>query len=402
MAVSGPIGGDYAQAGAGGVNGGQLASPFVLPCSFPRDVSSSLWAGSASGQDACLAAMPTSTDESMFVPVGNPHVLVMGRVDRTDASRLRAGYPGVTLRVAFRGRAIAIHTNCTSPNCRLAVIVDGGAPKVIRLPEGTHETELACGLDAAPHQLDIVRRTEFWQGTMEVIGMRLGHQAELGVPTPFNARRLLFIGDSVTCGEGVDRLEGSACHDKTVSSDAYNSYGMFLGRALNAQCHLVSHGGRGLIRDYLGDRKQLTAPQFFELALPTSEPRVTWDHGSYVPDGVFVSLGTNDFNLAIGEFPDEVEFVGAYVAFLKRLRSLYPAAQVLVTEGAIVTDEKRPQRSTLCRYIDRAVAEMRDAKIHAIRSTRYPGDAFDRHPTSAQHRQMARDFEPIMRSILGW
>ena len=124
------------------------------------------------------------------------------------------------------------------------------------------------------------------------------------------------------------------------------SYGMRLGRALSAQAQLVCYGGRGLIRDWRGRRDVPNAPQFFDLAvvdeLPRLHPRATWDHAAYLPDVVVVSLGTNDFNLALGTFPEREEFVAAYVAFARAIRARYPRAAIILTEGAIVSDDDDP------------------------------------------------------------
>jgi formate dehydrogenase major subunit len=56
-------------------------------------------------------------------------------------------------------------------------------------------------------------------------------------------------------------------------------------RRLGAQCHLVSYGGRGIIRDWQGIRDTRNAPVFYELALP-DDPAVRWDHMRYVPDAI--------------------------------------------------------------------------------------------------------------------
>jgi hypothetical protein len=42
---------------------------------------------------------------------------------------------------------------------------------------------------------------------------------------------------------------------------------MRLARALDAQVHLVSYGGRGLLRDWQGKTDVLNAPQFFQLTI---------------------------------------------------------------------------------------------------------------------------------------
>src|SRR6201995_4212179 len=79
-------------------------------------------------------------------------------------------------------------------------------------------------------------------------------------------RKLMFIGDSVTCGE-MDAWEPTRDMNDRLNCDARVSYGMLVAQRLGAQCHLVSYGGRGIIRDWQGIRETRNAPQFYELAL---------------------------------------------------------------------------------------------------------------------------------------
>ena len=251
-----------------------------------------------------------------------------------------------------------------------------------------------------------MRRTETWQGVTTLLGLRLAAGKELLPATPWPSRKLLFIGDSVTAGEGTDR-PADCVKDPPRFSNARLSYGMRLARTLDAQCHLVAFGGRGLIRDWQGRREVLTAPEFFDLAIPEEAGATPppFDHASYVPDAVFVSLGTNDFNLAIGPLPEREEFVSAYVRFVRVLRSRYPLAHVFLTEGAIVDDASDPTRkprTTLRSYIEETIARLADPRVHDVEGVHYPGDACDAHPTGEQHRLMARDLEPILRRALGW
>jgi len=221
---------------------------------------------------------------------------------------------------------------------------------------------------------------------------------------------MLFIGDSVTCGEGVDRLVGGDCaaqakEDVAAGANAYQSYGMRLGRALGAQVHLVCYGGRGLTRDWRGKRNVLNAPQFFDAAVPDEHAPPRWDHAAYVPDVVVVSLGTNDFNLALGALPDREEYVTAYAAFVRAIRTRYPRAPIILTEGAIVNDEtdpQLPQRTVLRAYIAETARRLGDPAVRAVPAQRYPGDACNAHPTGEQHAAMARDLEVVIRDVTGW
>ncbi len=181
---------------------------------------------------------------------------------------------------------------------------------------------------------------------------------------------------------------------------------MLVARALDAQCHLVAYGGRGVIRDWQGRSDVLNAPQFFDLAVPDEPgPAPAWDHSLYAPDAVFVSLGTNDFNLALGALPEREAFVSTCVRLLKAVRERYPRAPVFITEGAIVDDASDPGRkpkSTLREYLDETVRRLADPRVRHLEAEHYPGDACNAHPTREQHRLMARDIEPVLREALGW
>jgi lysophospholipase L1-like esterase len=344
---------------------------------------------------------------SMPIPPNHPLIATMGRLDRTDPLRPRLGFPGLMLRVRFNGPHLSMRVADTSGGSAFDVIVDGGEPQVVRCAKGEDEYVLAEGLTDAVHTADIVRRTETWEGVATFLGLRLAPGKELLAPIAWPTRKLLFIGDSVTAGEGVER--GAECRrDPQRFSNARVSYGMLLARTLDAQVHLVAFGGRGLIRDWRGKRDVLNAPEFFDLALPDEDPQTPpprFDHLSYVPDAVFVSLGTNDFNLEIGPLPGREEYVSNYVRFVQTIRTRYPAAHVFLTEGALVDDTDdaiQKPRTTLRSYIDDTISRLADPRVYHAWAEHYWGGPCDGHPSAEQHRLMARDFEPFLRRILGW
>jgi lysophospholipase L1-like esterase len=211
----------------------------------------------------------------------------------------------------------------------------------------------------------------------------------------------MFVGDSVTCGVGIDN-NAQCTHDPQLPDiNAYESYGMLLGRRLDAETQLVCYGGRGLVRDYRGfvlADNVVNIPDFFTLAIASDKPegRVPWDAGRFQPDAIFMSIGTNDMNLEKTKPLDEIAWVAAYVDFLHKARSLYPRSLIFVTEGAIVTDP------LLARMVQRAAAQSLDSRVIYAPSEHYPGNGCNGHPTGIQHRHMADDFEVTLRRALNW
>jgi lysophospholipase L1-like esterase len=253
--------------------------------------------------------------------------------------------------------------------------------------------------------VDVLRRSETWHGVMTVLGFDLAAGAQLHRPRPWPERKMLFLGDSVTCGEKIDRRPSAPGETPYDGWNAYLSYGMLVARALDAQCHLVCYGGRGLVRDWQGRSDVINATQLFDLAVPVEGDAPAWDHGSYDPDAVVISLGTNDFNLAIGPLPDREEFVSRYVDLVRLVRSHHAGAHIFLTDGAIVSDEAdpaRPQRTRLREHLSEVARRVADPRLHVVESRHYPGDATDGHPTLEQHASMAEDLTPVVRAALGW
>jgi lysophospholipase L1-like esterase len=353
------------------------------------------------------SSVAPAEEGSAWLPPDDPQVSIMGRVDRGSAGRVRVGYPGVTIRLHFTGSRVLARLASNSGNTYVDVIVDGAPPEIVHVTQGMNDYVLARDLSAGEHLLDLVHRTETWEGVLTVAGFQLAPGAALLDAPPWPQRKMLVIGDSVTCGEGVDR--GIDCTKTTFAmANGYDSYGMLMARHLDAQCQLVCFGGRGLIRDWRGRTDVLTAPQLFDLALPEEDgpPPPVWAPEAFVPDVVIVSLGTNDFNLSIGALPTRDRFVPAYVTFVRRLRSLYPKAHVFLTEGAIVNDGDDPSgphpRTVLNDYIDATLRELADPFVHHPKASHFPGDECNAHPTGQQHRMMAQELEPQIRAVLGW
>jgi lysophospholipase L1-like esterase len=319
-----------------------------------------------------------------------------GRVDRTAAHTVRMGFPGVTLHLKVRGAQAALILQVTKV-AAFDLSVDGMGPKEILLSEGEHRVVLFEGEPAGEHEVELTRRTEGWQGTCEFRSIELGEQGEL-LPVAVPDRKLLFIGDSITCGSGVDRVSEADLTDP-MRSDARLSFGKRIARDLGAQCHLVSYGGRGVIRDWQGIRATNNAPQFYELTMP-DEPGLKWDFSSYVPDAIGICLGQNDFTQGI---PDENEFVNAYVEFVRKVERDAPRAVIFLIDSPMQVDapNQPPKRTVTSAYIDEVVSKVSSPNVRRLRLRHFPGGPRDSHPTAEDHVGMTAIIEPYFREVLG-
>jgi hypothetical protein len=343
--------------------------------------------------------LPTPT----AVAPNDSRIAYMGRVELSEHAALM-GYPGITIRFAYRGAAPSIRMTGDTPECYFNLSCNGWDPVVIHLKKGANEIALPTG--AAPSggwTVELVRRTESWMGTASFDGIRLPPGSEL-LPAPaFPARKLMFIGDSFTCGEYNERFPPE--NDSTArSTNAARSYGMLLARWLKAQVHLVSYGGRGITRNWDGRTDVNTLPVFFPRTLPDTADSV-WDHARYQPDVVVINDGT-DFDAGP---QDEAKFTDAYAAFVAQVRDAYPKAYLLLTESAFQSDgsdgRSRAGRDQLLRTIT-AVMERRraagDTRVHIVHTGFFPGTPTNPHLVAFQHEQIALDLLGPIREMTGW
>lgn len=342
------------------------------------------------------------------LPATDPRLVWTGRTRSGADGAVTAAFPGVTLDVALRGTRLELDVEASTGDCHVEVTVDGGQPRIIRLPAGASVLVAAEGLEAGTvHRIRLLRRTESWVGVLTVRALRAAGGACVQADPP-PTRRLLFIGDSVTCGACTELLppdwpEGHA------NSNAARSFGMELGRRLGAAVHLVSYGGRGLVRDWQGlDSERdgvATAPVFFERTLP-DEAAPAWDHAAWQPDAVVVGLGTNDFNQGI---TDERAWTAAYDRFLARIRAVHAQAWILITSSAMfgprLDNGDAAKAAALAHYLDETVQlrlQARDQRVERVLYRYQPGCGKNGHPNAPQHLQMADDLEPVLRARLGW
>lgn len=354
--------------------------------------------GLLTGMSVIASAAPA--DSTDLMPANHSAVVYEGRYDTTSSGDVRWGFPGLTAYLHFRGDSLSAKIEALDDDLYFDVSVDGAEPTLLRAGKGVADYSLFKAERAAEHTIMLTRRNESWQGTCTLRGFSFGATAGEWLAAPkLPQRKLMLIGDSVTSGEMTAYADGREMRAKQ-NSNARVSYGMLLARRLNAQCHLVSYGGRGIIRDWQGIRDTANAPQFYEFALP-DDPTVRWDHRRYVPDAIGIQLGTNDFNQGI---PDQNEFINAYVQFVEKVRRDAPDALIFLMDSPIVNDEpgRGPRRTVLHSYLEQIVVRLGNPRVILAPLPRYPGVPNNGHPTGAEHAAMASELEPLLRRELSW
>jgi hypothetical protein len=342
---------------------------------------------------AILSSLPISNAYAESISATDNRITVMGRTQQNSDGSVRFAYPGVSFFMNTRTASLNMIASSNSGKAWLDIIVDDGEPRVIQINQQPQSHELFRFEKAGKHKVQIINRTETWQAVTTISKFELTDGKLLAAPG-LPKRKVLVLGDSVTCAEMIDRVAGEKPDPSW--NNAHESYGMLTAQAVNAQVNLVCMGGRGLVRSWNGKTDEHNLPDFYQFSVPDDKYPAPWNHAQYDPDLIVSAIGTNDFSPGI---PDRENYVNTYVKFVLTLLANHKHAQIVLTEGAILNSDKK---AALIDYIAETVKRVGDKRVHIATSTNYPGDTTDAHPTKEQHAAMAKDLIPQVKKVMKW
>lgn len=328
------------------------------------------------------------------------NVKLLGRTHMLD-DMLMLAYSGTGVEFTLKGTkaevTIAGDTAATTANndanyARFAVYVNGERKidEQVKALEKTYtvfESETEQEVD-----IKIIKLSET---AMSTIGIKkISAVSADGIkPAPEKDLKIEIIGDSITCGYGVDD-EDKEHHFSTATEDVTKSYSYKTAEALNADYSMVSISGYGVISGYSGDgvkHPEQALPQYYTKmgfaysTLSGKKPSdIDWDFTKFTPDVVVINLGTNDDSYCGTDSAKQEEYAAAYVEFLKTVREKNPDAKIICTLGIM--------GARLYPYVEYAAynytQETGDTNISCMQfeqQTEANGYAADWHPTAKTH-----------------
>ena len=261
---------------------------------------------------------------------------------------------------------------------------------------------------------DRVRIIKLSECAMSAVGIRAvwtEDQAQVR-PVPVSSRRIEFVGDSITCGYGVDD-EDCEHPFSTATEDVTKAYAYKTAMALGADYSMFSASGYGIISGYTPDpsRREVSEllPPYYEaygLSQDTfggvSRPQeLKWDFSRYVPDLVVLNLGTNDDSYCQDDPARQREYQREYKAFLRVLREHNPQA-VIVCAFGLMGDRLYP---FICQACEELMRETGDERLYTVRLPEQDGSvgyAANYHPIERAHGLAAEELTARLREIMDW
>lgn len=191
--------------------------------------------------------MKQSSSENGFFAANHPFIQYFGRINNVDSSQAVFAFPGVNIRFAFKGTRVSVYMrDLTDAGIQadgnpaqnfFNVYIDDKEPYVLVMTQVDSIYKLAEGLPDKIHRVKLVKRTESLAGKISFQGIILEKSA-LIYQLPVPDLKIEFIGNSITCGYGVEaesKNEPYSCRTENVSL----SYAVLAAEKLNAEYSIV-------------------------------------------------------------------------------------------------------------------------------------------------------------------
>jgi lysophospholipase L1-like esterase len=232
-----------------------------------------------------------------------------------------------------------------------------------------------------------------------VKGLRID-SSNLLPPPPSKEKKIEIIGDSITCGYGI---EGKFEVDTftTTQENPWKAYSLSLARALNAEVNLVSWSGIGFISNYVDETiddplDEWLMPMLYQYTDASCQKEVfgleqkdweRWNHECYVPDIIVINIGTNDSSYCRNIESRVEKYGNTYLNFLEYVRKHNPSSKILCILGVMGQD--------LCNEVERTVKRFKELGNQEVYYLEVPvqldedGIGTDWHPNEVTHRKVA-------------
>lgn len=259
-----------------------------------------------------------------------------------------------------------------------------------------------------PPQLSI-RLVKYSEAAFGMAGIRyllVDDDAQLAA-LPSKEKKIEFIGDSITCGYGVEGVWNVDVFN-TPQENPMKAYAVRTAQKLGADYQLVSWSGIGVVSDWIPPEREepdttILMPQIYPYTNYSLSTRLQavpeiWEPDRFRPDLVVIHLGTNDASYTREKKDREEVFAGAYRGLYRKVRENYGDVEIVCCFG--IMDR------TLCPVIAELVRGLNaagDSKIHYLEfagQQEEDGIGADWHPSRKTHEKAADKLAEFCRTLL--
>ena len=378
----------------------------------------------------------------------------VGRYDLKVPTKPRFDWSGNMMTARFEGPGEVTWGAEAGVEMVFEQVIDGQAEQIV-LGGLIENQTVTRQVGSGTHEIIVVRSSEALYSDCSYVPFTFSGGAKQLPPTEY-ARRIEYIGDSITCGYGDEGPNATCPYDIPIrkvkneatgvledvkipaSQNIYLAYGSLAARKLSAQATTLCFSGKGVYQNYReacrGEGRcdpgkapddpdaKTTIPEYWLRTLATERPDTggaAYDFAKETdqdkPQVVVINIGTNDFARdlnqdSVADGIDLVKFRDSYKAFVQFVRTKRPGADIFIAVPPMVTDKfPLDQARSDFRSVLRAVAAdlnaSGDPKVYAMElvemGVRY-GLGCDYHPNLEVHRIMADQLVGAIRAKTCW
>jgi hypothetical protein len=343
---------------------------------------------------AALAGLAVAPDDSKLQ--------YTGRIDFSAPAAPVITWPATSIAGNFTGSALSVKLDDQNGKNYFNLFLDGDLahPSVIQLEKGNKTYAVASGLAPGKHSFLITKRTEGEEGATVFRGLELADGGKLLAPPPRPKRKIEFFGDSITSGMGNEAAP-DARDDLPKEKNSFMSYASITARQLNAEAHVISQSGIGVMISWF----PFTMPDFYDQLSAVGNNDTHWDFSQWTPDVVVINLLQNDSWLIgrdhkLQPEPNDAQRIDAYKTFVKRIRRLYPKAYIVCALGSMdATRAGSPWPGYVSAAVEQIRAEQDDQRIGTVF---FEFTGYGQHPRVAQHQANAAKLSAFIQEKMGW
>ena len=284
---------------------------------------------------------------------------------------------------------------------RVAVFIDEAEKPALRFPL-TKEKERFVLFESESARKVTLRIMKYSEAAFGAVGIAsLTVEGEILPPPGAKEKRIEVIGDSITCGYGI---EGTVEKDTftTEQENPWEAYGCRIARMLDADFSLISWSGNGIVSHYVEETvneprndealmPELYCYEDYSADLRRGKNRAEYikrDFLAYRPQLIIINLGTNDGSYTRNIPARDRAFINGYVNFLRQIREVNPDANILCTIGLM-----RTETNALVKEAVERVNAFGDRKVYFkeafLQNGEVDGIGADWHPTKATQKKFA-------------
>lgn len=227
-------------------------------------------------------------------------------------------------------------------------------------------------------------------------------------PATASQLKLEFIGDSITCGYGIEGVwEKDTFTTQQERPD--KAYAFLTAKALGAQVQLCSWSGIGLISNYV-DPETIMLPDTHwlmqanwpytdkSLSLRLGiEPEV-WDGAGYEPDIVVIHLGTNDISWVRGMEERRLEYTAQLRQLIEAVHRRSPRAKICCCLG-IMGEQLNSSVEEAVNLFKKDFPNVAAKAVLFTQQLEEDGIAADWHPSAVTHKKAAELLAEALRTL---